>query len=56
MQNMFRVTKISWKTIVWKTRRDPYLKWSLKMAEFRQLGEELEPWYFMTNREVGVSL
>ncbi len=23
MQNMFKVTNISWKTIVWKTRPDP---------------------------------
>ena len=23
LKNMFRVAKISWKTIVWKTRRDP---------------------------------
>ena len=26
MENMFRVTKISWKSIVWKTRRDPLMQ------------------------------
>ena len=25
MKNMLGVTKLSWKTIVWKTRRDPWL-------------------------------
>ena len=34
MENMFKVTKISWKTIVWKTRHDPQLE-MVKLDNFQ---------------------